>query len=193
MITKQSKKRKGLTMVELIVTLAVMGLVIGAASQVMLSGFETYALDRRIQNDQVTIRNALTSITRDIHQADVVRLNAYGLLELTIHGIGTATYYQNATDHYLMRNAPDDWPTHFAAVRLRPGDTDQNYTGFRVQDIVEVIGEGQNQSQRRFIEITLRTAGELTDTHADIDQAATMEITQRVVLQRVPTPLPTTP
>jgi len=180
-----TKKSKGFTLVELIVTISIMVVVIGAAGAVMTSGFETYRADRRLQTAQVHIRNAMLAIQRDVHMAQVVSVDGiapyYNILRLyyDYENGGYFTYTlqpdpnNTAIGELYRSSVPADWPVHFsgASLALNLTEPDQGF-------VVEIIDGPDNEPQ--WLEITLRTPETAYG-------AATMEIEQaRISLRRIP-------
>lgn len=62
------KKTRGMTLVELLVTLALLMVVITAAGSAILSAFQSYSINRQLQEDEYNARLALLSMTREAHR-----------------------------------------------------------------------------------------------------------------------------
>ena len=140
----QNKKNKGLTLMELIITIGILGLIMTAASTVVLAGFETFANSRQIQYDQNEARFAIMALTRDInHAQDWFVDQDTDRLILDIGNDQLILYYLDGTD--LMRSfhvhgaggfpaigdladphptnpsprwVPPDWPVMFVGASL---------------------------------------------------------------------------
>jgi len=92
------KNQKGFTLVELLLTLAILAVVTAAAGSALFSAFSSYALSARLQEFQYEARLSLLGISREIHRGtDSVSIgtdaNGNSILTLNMHdGTAQITY-----------------------------------------------------------------------------------------------------
>ena len=135
----KNKKQKGLTLVELLITVAVMGLIMVSVSSTLTTGFQTYAANRRVQEHQVQARFALLALSRDIHMATgqitVAANNSYIIIPVSPDGqtepsrflrytlVGNElerTWHSTPTGPVLTgSDIPANWPVRFVGSQLR--------------------------------------------------------------------------
>lgn len=129
-ICMQKKSKKGLTLVELIVTMALLGIVMTSIGAFALTAMRAYVGNRGIQDGQQGARFALLAISRDVHLRDL-RTNEYGelLREVTaVDGVLTIPVYLNGEFNitYFMQGGTlvrqgvpsGSWPVQFGAMPI---------------------------------------------------------------------------
>ena len=108
-----NKKNKGLTLIEVVVVLAIIGFVIAAAGNAMISMFQAHIASERTLTDQHNVRLALLNITRQVRhgvEVDVQYPGPSNWLQLT-YAYGTpdaiTVRYEIAADGLLRRDHID--------------------------------------------------------------------------------------
>ena len=139
----KTKKTKGLTLIELVVTIGVMTVIVVAASSTVVAALQMYVTHQRLQDHQVQARFALLAISRDIHMADPdpersihIQNNVITIPVITQGGqsryirysLGTTansngTFDMVRTWHETPAGAalspdPTDWPVRFTGAEL---------------------------------------------------------------------------
>lgn len=114
------KKSRGVTLVELIVSVALLAVVMAAAGSAVYSASQSFAITRKMQEDEYNARLALLSITREVHRGVTAAEPGANQLRLVAHDRTTEIIYRfDATDKMLYREGDvDDTPVPFAATEL---------------------------------------------------------------------------
>jgi len=101
----RNKKRKGLTMMELIVVIGIMGVVVTAASSALLQGFQMYSTSRQMERGQNEARDVLMVMGRDAQRVSQVVTARHNLLRMVV-GVNDYRYIleYRAEDGFLQRN-----------------------------------------------------------------------------------------
>ena len=86
------KINRGMTLVEMIITLAVLLVVMSVVGMAFSGAMESFATDRKLQDAEYDARLALLSITRDIRRSEVVGWTG-NILELRHETDGRIRYF----------------------------------------------------------------------------------------------------
>ena len=110
----QNKKNKGLTLIELIIVIGIMGFIIAGLMGFVFFMFDQYRTDQIIATDQVNIRVAMLGITRQIRRGVDVEINEDGDFLTLIYDAGgpdetRANYFINP-DGFLIRDVVSGSP-----------------------------------------------------------------------------------
>ena len=135
-----AKKTKGLTLIELILTIGILSIVVAMAGAAMFQAIQTYALNRQIQDDQHHVRLALLTMTRDAHQSTGVSIintpGAYRLIFYTSDERGnTAPRLEYSINSGLLHRSdytgiPGGW--HLPFIPAEVGDFSASEAGNRL-------------------------------------------------------------
>lgn len=108
--------RRGLTLIELVVTLAIAGVVMAAAATILVSGVRTYNLNLKSTQSQQSLRTAMMRITKEVRGAG--KVEAAG---------GTLTLDGNAftVSGDMLRYKGNGYADNIKAIRaeLKDGNT----------------------------------------------------------------------
>lgn len=117
---KNRKSTRGFTLVELIVSVAMLSIVMAAAGSAMFAAAQSYAETKKMQDDEYNARLALLAITREVHRG-VTELDASGseLRILAYDGTTEIVYTFDDTAKILRRSGDiGSTPVQFAETEL---------------------------------------------------------------------------
>ncbi len=120
------KARRGITLIELLVTMGILVAVIGMAGSAMLESVRSYALTRKMLDDQYNVSTAMLAISRELHRA-VADINAVNGAPATLTvktvdtaGTGEITIVYTFEDGELTQTVSGgDTPVLFVPVKLQ--------------------------------------------------------------------------
>lgn len=126
-----NKKTRGLTLVELLISVALLALVTVCAGTALFSAFQSYAVTAKLQEDEYNARLALLSMTREAHRGVTgvfISKGTNDTLELTMPDGAIVKFY--LTDGTLYRDVSGgDTPVAFTTTRLNSFEADVTADG----------------------------------------------------------------
>jgi prepilin-type N-terminal cleavage/methylation domain-containing protein len=116
-VKKQCRQEAGLTIIELLATLAVLGMIIAALYSFYLSGLHSWGRSIERMEEQQSARIAIDKIIKEVRYAHAVEIRYSDptmiYYRININGISTLHRFRNASGQLLLERRRDN-DTHYA-------------------------------------------------------------------------------